>query len=400
MDDIYREAEIRIPRRISDNELERRWKAVRQVMKERRLDFLIVQNCTDYLGGYVKWLTDMPALHNYPVTVIFPREDEMTTIWSGPRPPAEPNPPAWSLRGVKKRVSVPIIPSLGYSSIFDGEKVVEELAPFRKCRIGLAGMGFMSAAFYNYITGHLAAAEFEDITDEVDMIKAIKSDEEIRYIRETCEMQDAAFEYALTRVEPGRRDYEVYADVRHKCMEMGSEQQLVMVGSAPIGTTGAMFYEHFGNRMIEEGDQFTILIESNGPSGFYGHIARIICLGKASAELEEQLELAQRAQKITLDLLKPGANPAAIWDANNEFMRSVGYPEETRIYAHGQGYDLVERPSLDPHETMKIGAGMNIAVHPSVVSDKAFAFVCENYIVSESGEKVCLHKTPQKIFVI
>jgi Xaa-Pro aminopeptidase len=60
----------------------------------------------------------------------------------------------------------------------------------------------------------------------------------------------------------------------------------------------------------------------------------------------------------------------------------------------------VERPSFDPNETMKIEAGMNIAVHPSVVSEKAFAFVCENYIVSESGVQECLHKTPQKIFVI
>ena len=394
------EAEIRIPRSISTGELERRWKGVRRVMQEKALDFVIVQNTTDYLAGYVKWLTDMPALHNYPVTVIFPRDDEMTTIWSGPRPPAEPNPPAWSLRGVRKRISVPIIPSLAYSSIFDAEKVIEELAPYNRCRIGLVGMGFISAAFYKYVTEHLTGAEFEDITDEIDSIKAVKSDEEIALIRETCEMQDATFEYVLTRVAPGKRDYEIYADVRHKCMEMGSEQQLVMVGSAPRGTRGVMFYEHFGNRVIEDGDQFTLLIESNGPSGFYGHIARIISLGKPSPELEEQLELAQRAQKVTLDLLKPGADPATIWDANNEFMRSIGYPEETRIYAHGQGYDLVERPSLDPHETMKIAAGMNIAVHPSIVSEKAFAFVCENYIVSESGEKQCLHKTPQKVFVI
>jgi len=278
--------------------------------------------------------------------------------------------------------------------------VIEELAPYKKCRIGLVGMGFISAAFYKYVTEHLTDAEFEDITDEIDSIKAVKSDEEIALIRETCEMQDATFEYVLTRVAPGRRDYEIYADVRHKCMEMGSEQQLIMVGSAPRGTMGVMFYEHFGNRVIEDGDQFTLLIESNGPSGFYGHIARIISLGTPSPELEEQLELAKRAQKVTLDLLKPGADPVTIWDANNEFMRSIGYPEETRIYAHGQGYDLVERPSLDPYETMKIAAGMNIAVHPSVVSEKAFAFVCENYVVSESGEKECLHKTPQKVFVV
>jgi Xaa-Pro aminopeptidase len=392
------EAEVRIARMISDSELQRRWTAVRRAMREKNLDFLILQNCTDFLGGYVKWFTDMPALHNYPVTVIFPRDDEMTTIWSGPLSPADPYPPAWCLRGVKKRISVPIIPSLGYSSAFDAEKAVEELSRCGKCRIGLVGMGFISASFYKYTTEHLTEARFEDATDLVDAVKVIKSEEEIHLIRETCEMQDAAFAHALTRIQPGRRDYQVYADVRQKCMDMGSEQQLIMVGSAPPDRAGAMYYEHFGNRIIQKGDIFTILIESNGPSGFYGHVARIICLGDIPDALAEQFELARKAQKITLDLLKPGANPAAIWNANNAFMQSIGYPEETRIYAHGQGYDLVERPSLDPFETMKIEANMNISVHPSVVSKKAFAFVCENYIVTESGEKICLHKTPQKIF--
>ena len=161
-----------------------------------------------------------------------------------------------------------------------------------------------------------------------------------------------------------------------------------------------MFYEHFGNRIIQEGDIFTILIESNGPSGYYGHVARIVCLCDIPSELEEQFEIAKQAQKISLDMLKPGANPREIWDANIAFLKSAGYPEETRIYAHGQGYDLVERPSLDPYETMTISAHMNISVHPSIVSYKAFAFVCENYHIKESGEPECLHKTPQKLFTL
>jgi len=354
----------------------------------------------EYLGN-IKWFTDMPALHNYPVTIIFPREDEMTTIWSGPRRPQEPNPPAWCLRGVKKRLSVPIIPSLSYSSIYDAEVVVQELAPYKNSRIGLVGMGFISAAFYKYLTDNLSSSvEFVDVTDEIDHFKAVKSEEEIECIRETCKQQDIAFEYALQCIKPGRRDFEVYADIRHKCASMGSEQQLVMVGSAPKGTANVMYYEHFGNRVIQEGDTFTVLIESNGPSGFYGHVARVVSLGKASQELVEQTELAVQAQEVSLDLLKPGANPEDIWDANNAFMRKIGYVEETRIYAHGQGYDLVERPSLQPGENMKIEANMNIAVHPTVWSKKAMGFVCENYIISATGEHECLHKTAKKVFEI
>ena len=204
----------------------------------------------------------------------------------------------------------------------------------------------------------------------------------------------------MTRIEPGRRDYEIYADIRHKCMQMGSEQQLIMVGSAPKGQSGVMYYEHFGNRVIEEGDTFTLLIESNGASGFYGHIARIVSLGTSPGELVEQVEIASRVQRVSLDMMRPGADPKEIWDANNAALREFGYPEETRIYAHGQGYDLVERPSFDPYETMKVQANMNIAVHPSVVSDRAFGFVCENYLVGESGVVECFHQTPQEVFTI
>ena len=392
------EAKRRIPVSISDAELARRWQAVREVMSSENLDYLIVQNSTDYLGGYVKWFTDMPALHNYPVTVIFPREDDMTTIWSGPLPPADANPPAWSLRGVGKRISTPIIPALVYTSAFDAEKVVEELAAVGKCQIGLVGPGFISTSFYKHVTEHLTQASFVDATEMVDTIKVIKSPEEMDLIRQVCRDQDTAFEYALTRIEPGRRDYEIYADIRHKCMTMGSEQQLVMVGSAPRGEPGVMYYEHFGNRVIEEGDTFTLLIESNGPSGFYGHLARTVTLGEPPEALVEQVEIAIKVQKITLDMMKPGADPGEIWNANNAALKDFGYPEETRIFAHGQGYDLVERPCFDLFETMKVAADMNIAVHPTVSSSEAVGFVCENYRVGKSGVEECLHQTRQKVY--
>ena len=182
--------------------------------------------------------------------------------------------------------------------------------------------------------------------------------------------------------------------------EMGAEGINVLGGSAQPGKAVNTVTTYFGNKVIEDGDQFHLLIESNGPSGFWGELLRIVCLGKVTSELTEQFEICQEAQKVTLDLLKPGANPADIWDANNEFLRSKGYPEEFRIYAHGMGYDMVERPSITHDETMKIQARMNIAVHPSVLSAKAAGQVCENYIISESGENICLHKTPQKIFTI
>src|SRR3954462_12208616 len=75
--------DTRVITRISDQELERRWGLVRREMLARKIDALIMQNSNDWLGGYVKWFTDLPATNGYPKTVIFHAGDPMTLIEMG-----------------------------------------------------------------------------------------------------------------------------------------------------------------------------------------------------------------------------------------------------------------------------------------------------------------------------
>jgi len=89
--------------------------------------------------------------------------------------------------------------------------------------------------------------------------------------------------------------------------------------------------------------------------------------------------------------------PADILAAHNAFMRARGMREETRLYAHGQGYDMVERPLIREDETMPIAAGMNIVVHPGHATPSVFTTVCDNYIIGADGPGECLHKTPKTI---
>ena len=56
-------------------------------------------------------------------------------------------------------------------------------------------------------------------------------------------------------------------------------------------------------------------------------------------------------------------SPIDLLDANNEFLRNKGFPEEKRLFAHGQGYDLVERPAIREDEPMILKENMNITVY-------------------------------------
>jgi Xaa-Pro aminopeptidase len=385
---------------ISTEELERRWAAVRDVMGERRIDFLIVQNTNDYLGGYIKWLNDEPVMHNYPGTVIFPVSDEMTTIYHGSSDPDSTTPPAWALRGVRKRLSVPVMTSLNYAAALDAEVVVEELKAYRGARICLVNEPGMTAGFVKTVRSKLSSVEFVDITDEIDLIKAIKSPEEIERIKVNAEVHDKALEACFAAIQPGVREFEVAAAGRNAAMLLGSEQHIAFVGSSPLGTPVPFNSPHAMNRMLQEGDQVNILLEVNDASGYYTHLSRLAVIGEVSDELQEVHEIALEAQKFSLDLVKPGADPVEILKANNEFLAERNMPIETRIYAHGQGYDMVERPSFQAGETMKIAENMNIAVHPTARNDRAMSLLTDNYIVNKNGVGECIHKTPKKIFAL
>ncbi len=390
----------RLTTAISTAELERRWSAARAVMRERKIDYLVMRNDEEFLGGYVRWFSDFAARHSYPYTVIFPVDDEMTLITCGAPPPSDAFPPQWSVRGVKQRLGAPYFPSIHYTSTLDAELVVGVLKEKKRPTVGLVGRSFMPITFYEYVRKHMVGAKFVDATEEIDRIKVIKSPEEIELIRGTAERQDVAMEHVRKSIRPGRRDFEILAEAQYSMVTQGSERQLILVGSTPKGTAGRWQFRHFQNRMIKEGDQVNVLIETNGPGGFFTELGRVFSLGAPSQALVDAMGTAIEAQRLSLGLLKPGASPKDLWDANNEFLQKRGYLPERRLYAHGQGYDLVERPAIRYDEPMKIQAGMNLTVHPFAINAEAWAVVTDNYLVTETGVSQCLHKTQKEVIVL
>ncbi len=390
----------RLTKLISTQELERRWALAREAMRENKVDYLLMRNDEEFIGGNVKWFSDFSARHSYPFTVIFPYDDEMTLICSGPFPPGDPFPPQWAVRGVKQRLNAPYFASAHYTHTYDAELAVNVLKEKKDAKIGLVGKSFIPINFYEYLVKHLSGAKFVDMTEQIDHLKAIKSKEEIELIKATATLQDVAIEHVKKTIKPSMRDFDVYAEAQYSVVKQGSERQLILACSAPKGILAGFQVRHFQNRVIREGDQFSLLIEVNGPGGFYTEIARIFSLGQPSQELVDAYSYAREAQEHSLSLLKPGANPKDILEANNEFLVRKGYKPELRLYAHGQGYDLVERPFFLQDETMTIKANMNIAVHPGVATDTVWTTVCDNYIVGPDGPGECLHKTPKEIIVV
>src|SRR6185436_11393424 len=74
----------RVVNAVTLGELQRRWRAVRAQMRDRNIDALVLQNSSDWVGGYIRWFSNQPATNGYPSTVIFPIDGAMSLIEQGP----------------------------------------------------------------------------------------------------------------------------------------------------------------------------------------------------------------------------------------------------------------------------------------------------------------------------
>ena len=387
---------------IPTSELERRWSVVRERLREPSIDALVVQGANGYSGGsgYFRWFTGKPAANTYPQTVIFPAEGLMTWLLNGERGGeknlngSDPNYP-----GIGRRFTTPSFPAVDYTGRYDAEIIAREIKKSGYRKIGLVASSSMYHGFASGLKESLAGIEIVDATNLVDAVKAPKSDEEIAWVRRTAAMQDDIMAKVAAYVRPGMRDLEVMAYGYYLGQLAGAEGGYCIGSSAPHGQAANPVHKPYHGRTIRAGDMLLFQAENSGPGGYFAHLGRVFVFGKAWQGLVDGFNAAIEARQYTLARLKPGVKCSELFAEHNAYMRSRGFPEEGRLYAHGQGYDLVERPLVRDDESMSISARMNIGIHthPSAGNQRYFT-ATDNYLVNPDGSVERLHKTPEKIF--
>ena len=388
---------------LSFAEMKRRWRAVRAGMRDRGIDALVLQASNDWLGGHLRWFTGLPANNAYPRAIVFPVDGTMSLVQQGPFDGVtELDGTDSTYPGVGRLLTTPSYVSAAATAHYDSDLIVAELR-----REGPETVGVVAPASMYYGFGAALAAALDeagvalvDATELVDDIKAIKSSEEQALIRRTAEQQDEVLCAVRAHLRPGMRDFEVAAFAQYTAHLAGAEQGIYIGSSASPGHAAIFRPGWQQGREIHPEDVFTMLIETNGPGGLYTELSRPIVLGRAPSELRDAWALALEAQQHSLALLQPGAAGAEVYAAHNDFMAAAGLPAEKRLYAHGQGHDMVERPLIRHDETMRIAEGMNLTVHPSVKTDQVFVAVVDNYFIGPDGPGECIHRSPKEIIEI
>ena len=385
-----------------DRELDRRWGLVRALLGENGLDALVTLCSDDDMGGYMRWLTDNPVMP-YRRGAVFERDGGISVIEHGGRASyRNPNGNDLYNRGVDDIYGVAEFPAVDYSLSYEAEVMVSILGRKKARKIALVGTGNMPHRFVEHLTRHLGeTVQFTDLTEAVDEIMVVKSPDEIAAIRKAAALQDQLLQLALKTVRPGITDAELTATLRAEAQKNGAEGGIILCGSGPQGSFAPFRPISRQNRTMRDGDYVSLLIENSAPGGYFTEIARNIVIGKAQAVLTEAAEAAKSLQDKILPVFQPGIACKDVYAQHNADRATIGQPPEDRIFAHGQGYNLVERPLIRQDETMTLNPGMNLAIHPTLADGKTvFSVMCDNFLLSEGGISERLHKTEQKVFEV
>lgn len=234
-------------------------------------------------------------------------------------------------------------------------------------RIGICGFQWiLPAGAYEYLKSTLPGVEFANADALLNDIRMIKSELEIRQIREHWDLSKRAMERFVEIVGPGKTQRELAAECSRIVLAEGSRDILVFIsedGSAnvpqdvPLKCDGIVMYH----------------MEICGASGHWSEIT-VNCAFREPTELEGRLlETELRAHREIHHMAKSGARLSDMARTFERVLVQAGWeigPPTDHYDFHGQGMDAIEVPwySADPNwgasQDRELMAGMVFSFHP------------------------------------
>ncbi|MCL2579261.1 MAG: M24 family metallopeptidase [Oscillospiraceae bacterium] len=380
---------------VSDAELERRWAAVRVEMAKEGVDCLLLYAMDAWAGGGIKWLTDFPCENSFSFACLFPKEGDMALFGHGPVGGTAI--PEFAARGIGINKGHPIAPSLGYTDNFIPDECLAYLKQRGYKKIGVYRPTLMPYHFVNYIRENLPGAEIVFANDIVDNVKAIKSEEELAAHMEAIRIHDVIHDALPMWMRPGRLERDITMDIRKAALDLGCEEMNIMIGASYQKSYHVPIF--LQNEVLKSGQNLEIVLEFSAMGGYYAELQRMWCIDcEPHPALVHGMSSSYELQALLAGAAKPGVSASHMRTLLLEFQESRGFDKENRIQGHGQGVDLVERPSLVFGETMKFAENMFMSLHPACGDREVYCNACDNFVITKDGAKR-LTKTEQKIFI-
>jgi len=270
-------------------------------------------------------------------------------------------------------------------------------------RLARAGNRRLAAAPRRMLPRGLADAipAIADATALLDRLLMHKLPAEIDAIRRAAALADDAYEAFRAAVVPGRRQYEIVADLEAYLRRRGSPDNFMIIGS---GGKDVLGMTPPSERRIAPGDLVTTEL-TPAVEGYYVQICRTLVVGRAAAAQARAFAVYREALDAGVEAVKPGATAADVARAENDVFRKYGLGDYvtsryTRVRGHGIGLFCDSKPHILEDVDTELVPGMALIVHPNTYHPEVgYIVLGDAVVVTERGVEV-LCRTPRELFEV
>jgi Xaa-Pro aminopeptidase len=295
--------ETPLNRQFSHAERDRRWNAVRALMREERIDAIVVPNNTGHSTDYqanARYLTHVGGGGDADVAAVFPLDGDVTAI-------ANRTNISWH-QGIQSWTQ-----DLRNAGRDYGKTTVERLKELgvERGRIGVAGlgpgtrtpMGTILHGFYTQLVQAFPNAELVDATRILDRVRYVKSREELDVLTESEAIIEQGIEAKIAHAQAGAVDWSVWAEVMAALVRNGSE--LPVHTQWVSGKSVKTPIPRPTLRRLEHGDLICAEIEAS-VIGYRAQAMQPVFVGVADPVHVELMKLQREIFNRVFERLRPG----------------------------------------------------------------------------------------------
>ncbi len=248
-------------------------------------------------------------------------------------------------------------------------------------KIGIE-LDYLPFKHYSILKKEMSSTEFVDCSEYFLKLREVKTNEEIKLIREIGKAAEQAHNKVFQLIKPGMSEKdigsvvisEIYSQVR-------AEPKEIIVAS---GERSSMLNAYATNRIIKNGDILRIDIIAT-KNGYYCDVCRTSVVGKPSKKQLDIWKTIIEARNLILRNIKPGINSHDLYSVYNDFVTKGGLTPMDFV-GHGLGLGLHEEPYIGKYGGAIFKPGMIMCIEPIHVVPGIMGFQIEDEIlITENG---------------
>jgi Xaa-Pro aminopeptidase len=367
----------------SQTEINRRFKNIRDAMRRENLDALIV--CGNQYAGFegaVFYVSGFEIVHRY-VYVLIPLDGEPTLVF--------PREARWIGDKAKPWVKDQVWPDV------PGQWLADRATEKKWKRVGVYGMNFVLAV-RDY--RELANASFELVPFDMafDMVRAVKSDEELVEVRDAMDIILDGFWALVAAYEPGKTEAEIMAPAVERFFARGAGPRMMNILLSGAHGEAEAAFKVPGNRVVAANDLLLYSLEATGAGCYWVEFSRPLIRGKISPRTQAMAEAYPEALEAARKLMRAGELASNVHRSVAEKFARHGFALG-HLSGHSIGTTMLEYPAIGAKSDVVLQENMIFSLHPQVVDQdgKVCLYTQDTYRIGKT-EGECLADVPWKFF--